>query len=168
MERDTLLAVFDSRTEPLLTDLRAVSPEEFSSVPKGGTWSVAHVAEHLVKLERLTVMVLQGKTTDPERDPGKRLGLIEKSFRNRTRKYTAMGPIVPDDVPENPGTLVERLTVVRRQIREILANESLESLCTGFEHGIFGSLTRLEWGWFVAHHGERHRLQVEEISEALE
>lgn len=167
MDRETLLNEYREATSKLLTDLRETPVELFAAKPAADIWSVGQVAEHLMRLEGYTAKVLRGTTTEAGRDPEKRVGIIRRSFESTTRKYSAQGPIVPDEIPLERETLLKQLEEIRADIEGTLTSETLEELCTDFSHEIFGELTRGEWGWFILLHGERHRGQVHRILEAL-
>lgn len=132
-------------------------------------WSAAQIAQHLMKTERLSIRVLKGPSRDRESgNPWEKVDQIEETWLNPDKKYESGGPTQPTKRPPGKDTLLAQLQGAREQLVVILKSSGAEEEASGFEHGLFGYLTRGEWMYYHIYHGERHRLQMLKRAEVEE
>lgn len=153
-------------TAALLKELDDFPDSGFNMKPAADRWSAGEVAEHLVKMETAILRLLTGPVSDTKRDPAEKIEQIEKEFLDFEKKFTAYGPIVPDATPKDKERTIQQLRDIRRQLAGTIDRYELTETCTGFEHGLFGRLTRVEWVYFTIIHSRRHRKQLQDLRQA--
>ncbi len=121
--------------------------------------------EHILITEGLVNNVLKGKTRATDiRDPEKKIEIIQTAFEDHTKKYQAGGPILPTSNSFDPLSGIEKFKAQRKLLEEIIKTEDLSQTCDDFRHFGFGYLTRVEWVYFNIYHGDRHRVQIENLN----
>ncbi len=58
---------------------------------------------------------------------------------------------------------IEKFEEQRKLLEEIVKKEDMSLTCDDFKHFGFGYLNRVEWVYFNIFHGERHRVQIENL-----
>lgn len=154
-------------TRKLLELLYEVPEPFFNSVPKEGGWTVGQVAEHLIKVETGTVRLFSGPVEDAGRDHQEKIDEIKDRFLNYETKLKAFGPIVPGDTPKDKTNALEKIQDIRQRLTSLIEIQDMAALITGFEHGLFGYLTRVEWIYFNIYHSRRHMHQIKTIQDNL-
>ena len=127
-------------------------------------WSMADCLEHLIQLEQLILVVLNGEVRELDgRDPGQKIQNIKVVFANIEQKLSAGGPTIPSKDVKNRLEITEKFIITRDKITNYLVSADTSKLCMGFKHRLFGELTRLEWLYFIIYHSNRHAIQMENI-----
>ena len=150
-------------TRELLQSISDFPEVHFNSCPKEGEWAAGQVAEHLIKVESSTVQLFVGSTESSNRNPGLKITDIKNRLLDFNSKMKAFGPIIPDDKPREKTAVLDKLQDLRQRLTGMIEIEDLTVLVTGFEHPLFGILTRLEWIYFNIYHSRRHNRQIQDI-----
>ena len=154
-------------TNQLLDAIDGVSEEKLNTQPSGGGWTIGQVAEHLIKVETATIRLFTGDVRNCDRDPEKNIPAIKSRFLDFDNKMKAFGPIVPDDEPKEKQKVLSKLQDLRQRLISMIEIEDLTKLVTGFEHPLFGILTKVEWLSFHIYHSRRHTKQIQKIASDL-
>jgi len=165
--KSQIIRDLNKSTKELLTLLSEFPEGQFNTKPDKDAWSAGQVAEHLIKVETGTVRLFTGETVPTERDPEQKIETIEKEFLNFEKKFTAFGPIRPDDQPKQKEKVLEKLQDLRQRLAGLVELHDLTVTCKGFEHGLFGYLTRVEWIYFTIIHSRRHAGQIRRVQSRL-
>ena len=168
MNKERLLEDLKEATEELLQTIKSIPEEQFNNVPKEGGWSPGQVVEHLIKVETGTVRLFSGPAETPDRDPEKLIEEIKDRFLDFSWKMTASGPIVPDEQPKDKTKALNKIQDIRQRLTSLIEIHDLTELVTGFDHPLFGKMTKAEWLVFSICHGKRHAHQIKEILSSLE
>lgn len=167
MSKDLVKKDFRQSTNNLLDVLSDIPKEIFDKQPESKEWSIGKVAEHLIKVEIGTVRLFTGPTEPSARDAEQKVEQIKRRMLDHETKMRAYGPIVPDDKPKDKTKALEKIQNIRQQISSFIDILDLTEIITGFEHPIFGPLTRIEWIYFNIYHSRRHVHQIRLIIETL-
>lgn len=159
----------------LLRNQRAKTFEQLESIPDESlnwrvsdvTWSPAQVFEHCALMDQSVAVIIQHALAHPmpyveEKRPLHRL-------TDRRIKVEAPEPVQPrqDSLSSDEvrSILEQHRTVLESVLASVDSDDALRHLTSSFLHPVFGQLSLLQWGQFVAGHEERHMLQIEEILE---
>lgn len=137
-------------------------PETLLAFRTGNEWSAADCLDHLLILERLIGKVMEGKVTEAQRAPDEKTMTIRNVMLNHDKKLLAAPAISPH--PGNnkdAGALLTELLDNRNTMTGFLSGADEKLLCLDFEHRMLGTLTRLEWLYFIVYHNQRHLLQIQ-------
>jgi hypothetical protein len=168
MDRGDLIGELQRATDDIADALEKIPQDLFTIQPEPNVWSPRDIAEHLIQLDSATVFILKGKTHPEEgRDPAVVLERVSTDFGDFEKKFSTFGPGIPKGVLENREETIEKFRKTRSTLTRILEKEELDRVCEAFEHGIFGFLTRVEWGWFVVIHSDRHLNQIQRTHQRL-
>lgn len=168
VDRDILIKEIDASTERITHKYRHLPNERWIHNEHPDRWTPAQILDHLVKLETMVLQLAEGPTMASEmRVPDAKVDRIRATFGDDGHKLSAMGSIRPDDDPQDIEQLLTRFTANRHKLAELVTERDLSRVCTGFAHGIFGTLTLREWIWFVISHGERHLRHLEHLMPAV-
>lgn len=157
----------DESTKKLLDLLYEVPEPIFNAVPGEGGWTIGQVTEHLIKVETGTVRLFSGPVKEAGRDPREKIDEIKNKFLNFDNKLKAIGPIVPSDSPKDKTKALEKIQDIRQKLTSLIEIQDMTALVTGFEHWLFGPLTRVEWVYFNIYHSRRHGHQIKTIHTRL-
>lgn len=168
VDRDILIKHIDASTERITHKYRHLPNERWIQNEHPDRWTPVQILDHLVKLESMVLTLADGPSMASEmRVPDGKVDRIRATFGDDGHKLSAMGPIRPDENPQALEELLGRFTANRLKLADLVTKRDLSRVCTGFAHGIFGTLTLLEWIWFVISHGERHLRQLEHLMPAV-
>lgn len=152
---------FDRVSDKLIEKLEEVPESKFFVRPEENKWSAGEVGEHLFKVDTPVVAILQGKKSDePAAKPERKKMLIERAFSDPEKKYTAHGPIVPQDDFDSKKMLIRALKQIREQISYLIDKVDLNYICLEFKHPLLGEMTGAEWIHFINLHTDRHINQL--------
>lgn len=163
MKKSVVKKDLNHSTSHMLDVLSNIPEDDFNKIPVQGKWSVGKVAEHLIKVETGTVRLFSGSSKASERDYEKNIQLIRDRMMDFETKMKAFGPILPDNDPKDQSKVLEKLQDIRQKTAGFIEIQDLTEIVTGFEHPIFGLLTRVEWIYFNIYHSRRHIKQIEKI-----
>lgn len=168
MNRARVKKDFIESTRNLLEILSNIPERNFNKKPESGGWTVGMAAEHLIKVEYGTLKLFSGSVDSTDRNPEQKVEEIEKRFLDFETSMTAYGPIVPDKEPKDKTKVLEKLQDIRQKLTGLIEIQNLAETINGFEHPLFGYLTRVEWIYFNIYHSKRHSNQMERISSSIE
>ncbi len=167
MNKSRVKSDFIESTRSLLNILSGVQDNSFNEEPGGDRWTVGMTAEHLIKVESGTLKLFSGPADTTERDPAQKIKEIKERLLNYETGMTAYGPIVPDEKPKEKTKVLEKIQDIRQQLTGLIDIQDLSKTITGFEHPLFGYLTRIEWIYFNIYHSRRHAHRIIEINKSL-
>jgi hypothetical protein len=158
-----------------LTELAGVDEGRFSRVPRGETWSAAHIVEHLVRVETRVVRgarhaVEKGSPVrpspwDPLRKLPLRTGLADLL---RIRTVAGADPVLDPPAPLARAEQLERFAATRTATDLFLTQLRGRDLSRiWLRHPFFGAFTLPEMMGWLAWHEDRHRKQLVRIRRAL-
>lgn len=159
---------FVESSENLLNILSPVPDKNFNKKPGEDGWTVGMAAEHLIKVESGTLKLFSGPVGPAERDPEEKILTIKGRLLDYNTAMTAYGPIVPNDKIKDKTKALVKMQDIRQKLTGLIEIQNLEELITGFEHPLFGFLTRIEWIYFNIYHSKRHVRQIENILDSIE
>ena len=154
-------------TNNLLEVLSAAPADIFNTRPDKDEWPIGKVAEHLIKVETGTVRIFTGPAEATVRDPEEKIENIRDRMLDHETKMRAYGPIIPDDKLKDKTKVLEKIQDIRQQMSSFIDIQDLTETVTGFDHPIFGPLTRIEWIYFNIYHSRRHSHKIEEINNLI-
>lgn len=154
-------------TERLLEVLYAIPEEAFNKRPGQGAWSIGQVAEHLIKVETGTVRLFSGPAEAAARDPQEKIRKIKESMLDFDTAMNASGPIIPDEKPKDKVRVLEKIQDIHLKLASLIEISDLTEVLTGFDHPIFGTLSRVEWIYFNICHSKRHIRQIKNIHNSI-
>ncbi|NIM10550.1 MAG: hypothetical protein GTO45_01020 [Candidatus Aminicenantes bacterium] len=154
-------------TDELVDYLADFPTESFNIKPGPNSWSASGTAEHLVLLETLVNQILKGKTRTTDRNPEDKIERIKSTFLNVDKKLTAGSPILPGEKPKEKEEVIKEIKSCQQALVDIINANHLELTCLGFNHGLFGELTRIEWVYFNIYHSQRHLHQLKNIKKQV-
>ena len=160
MNKEVLLSELDASMDRLAHTVRDFSGEEFNRQPTPAQWSAAQFAGHLLLLEQTAVKALHGPAIPTNRAPDNKLATIKWVMEDETKRQ-APDMVIPPGKEQKAEELLTQLKSEREKLKAAVGEADLTEACTAFKHPGFGTLTKLEWAWFVVHHTERHRKQME-------
>lgn len=111
--------------------------------------------------------LFRGNMEKTDRNPTEKIEKIKFRFGDYTHKLTAGEPIKPRGEFTDKEKVLRAIVSNRSEILQLPQEGSWFDLCLGFEHAIFGYLTKIEWLYFCIFHAERHLQQMQTIEERL-
>ncbi|WP_026848534.1 DinB family protein [Gemmatimonas phototrophica] len=173
------------RIEEVLTQLRdaqsdmqallaRVPATHSQTVVREGTWSAAHIVEHLAIVEDgtgrlVSKLIKQAEgTTETESAP-----ILPTLARFHVEDSSVRRIEAPDMVAPRAGlsldTAVQTQQVARERVIAAYAAASGRALAeVSAPHPILGPLNGYQWGIFIAQHQRRHLVQLRAVLAALE
>jgi len=168
VDRDLLIKEIDAATERIIHKYQHLPNEQWIHNEHPDRWTPAQILDHLVKTEGMVLEMAEGPSMASEmRLPDGKVDRIRATFGDDGHKLSAMVAIRPDNDPEDMSQLLEQFTTNRLKLVELARTRDLSRVCTGHAHSIFGTLTLLEWTWFVISHGNRHLRHLEHLMPAV-
>lgn len=171
-DADPLLALLDRERARLLAEVARVPRSRQGESITAGRWSVAEIVEHVARVERGVVRMLEAGRAGTLRPAATTpLGAplpdaVVAGLRDRTTPLEA-----PERVRPTGATTLEDALEGLGQARGALldayratADEVLDG--AAYPHPYFGPLTLRGWVEMSAHHDARHAAQVAELTAA--
>ncbi len=156
---------YDAYLEDFIDTFSAIDKVAYHRPIAAGKWSPGQLMEHLLKGERGTVGLLTGPAegfTPAVRAADEKCAAIEADFRLTSDHLPAPKSLHPTS--ETRYSRSEQLDAFVDQRADILSAVDFADdpslVVMGWAHPMFGHMTLVEWLYFTAIHGERHRLQV--------
>ncbi|MCB0600612.1 MAG: DinB family protein [Saprospiraceae bacterium] len=151
-------------TYRLQNTLESIPSELIVITPESG-WSFYQIFDHIVQVEsRIFGFITSGKKQEPKLNWETRR--LHKAMTNRSYKVSSPEPFLPKS-RESWSELYEKWQSMRSQLEHRISVGSIYFDDEEMLHPILGSLTRMDWFYVFYFHGERHRLQMEELMERL-
>lgn len=167
-ELSALQEALDNNTRLFLDILDTISPERLQQRPPQSDWSIMECAEHVMMIEENIANTLQGPVRPiAAREPDSKLPQIQASLLEFDQRLRVTRPVSPEDNHPDITTFSKAFRHNRNKIKATLADGNLDDECTGYEHPMFGILTRKEWAYFVIFHTERHLQQINRLETLL-
>jgi hypothetical protein len=160
----TLLLELEQNTQAVEQRILSLNETEFHFSPSPEKWSPSEVLAHLSILEGFINQVVIGETEIGTRASEEMVPLIHSTFLNREGKMVAPEVITPKPgIRKSQEEMLNKFRRNRNHLIELLQEHDPTLLCKNFKHHFFGELTRIEWGYFVLYHGQRHLQQMEAL-----
>ncbi len=155
------------RQERLIETISSLSAERWSFRAAEGTWTPAECVEHIVLVETSVVGKLKSDGGGaPSGAAAKALAEGKDSLVLRAVPDRRRRAIAPESFrPSGAWTLAEaagRFSETRGRTVEFARSTTANLRGIVWPHPLLKELDGVQWLLFVAVHGERHRLQIEE------
>lgn len=154
---------FATTADELLAVVSSFREEDINKVPFAGSWTAGQVGEHIYKSLSGILHCIQGPVKPTERDPGEKIKAIEDVFLNFSTKFQSPDFIKPSELPHDKTLLLRCLTLITSDVNNDVSSQDLTVTCLQSTLPGFGDLTRLELGYFMVFHTQRHIHQLKEI-----
>ena len=143
------------------------SDEEINTVPFEGSWTAGQLGKHMVMSNSGFAEMLNGPTSETEREPDEKVEQIKGDFQNYSIKMKSPESLVPPNKDYSKQELLASLEKIKTSIKNAVTSLDLTETCKSFELPGYGFLTRLEAIYFVIFHTQRHIHQLGKIRNAL-
>lgn len=157
-----ILNEMNAVTGKLLQQITSTPDEHLNESPFEGSWTVAQVAEHILRSDALILKALHSKGRPAERPANANVEAIKELFLNFDLKFKSPDEIMPSNRRYDKRTLIRLLLESRRQVNVVIAGYDLTEIC---RNEILGEMTRMELIFFIIVHTRRHIHQLENIWE---
>lgn len=171
-DADPLLALLDRERAHLLAEVARVPRARQGETIVAGRWSVAEVVEHVARVERGVVRMLEAGragTLRPTATPPLGAPLPDAMIallRDRTSPLEAPERVRPTGTA-TPEEALEGLAQARAALLDAYRTTTDEVLDgAAYPHPFLGPLTLRAWLEMSAHHDARHAAQVAELAAA--
>jgi DinB superfamily len=163
-ERERAVAYLAETRENLLRTARNLSPTQLQYKPAPDRWSVAECLEHIVVVEDVILANIHKSLQQPPDstkpvmgDDGVTGTVVDRSFR-------VQGPdrLMPSG-RWGHDQLLSEFEAARKRSSDFAASTTAPLRQHGYAHPLFGHLDCYQWVLLIGGHGERHRLQAEEV-----
>lgn len=159
-----LPTAFTTTANELLAVVSSFREEDINKIPFEGSWTAGQVGEHIYKSLSAILHSIQGSVKPTERDPGEKIKAIENVFLDFSIKFTSPDFIKPSELPHDKKLLLRCLTLITADVSSQITSQDLSVTCLQSALPGFGDLTRLELGFFMVFHTQRHIHQLKEIN----
>ena len=175
MNIDQAVAALARARRRFMTELEGLDEGDFSRVPRGESWSPAHIVEHLVRVETRVVrgarhVLEQGSPVRPSRwDPIRKLPLrLGLTGLVRVRTVAGADPALDPPAPLARAEQLDRFAAARTATELLLSQLRGRDLSRiWLRHPFFGAFTLPDMMGWVAWHEDRHRKQLVRVRKAL-
>ena len=166
-DRALALELLLARQRSLAETIAGLSAGQWTFRAAEGKWTPAECVEHIVLVETSVFRKLESAAAGPPAEaPAKALAegkdhLVLRAVPDRRRRVVtpeAMRPAGAWTIPEAAGRFGE----TRGRIVEFTRSTTANLRDIVWPHPFLKELDGVQWLLFVAAHGERHRLQIEE------
>ncbi len=153
--------------------VEGISEAAAARIPDGGTWSVAHIVEHLQLVEygmsRICSKLLSKAEANGDQNDGQ--VIFSSLFTERSEQIDKIKVEAPEVVrPTGTRTIAESLAAMdetRNSVKGLRRLfEQYDVNLYKFPHPFFGDLSALEWLGLIGFHEERHIRQIKRIQSA--
>ncbi|HXW56219.1 MAG TPA: DinB family protein [Candidatus Cybelea sp.] len=162
-ERQRAIIWLEESRERLLRTTRGLSREQLQHKPAPDRWSIAEILEHVAFVEgRILAGIdraLQRPSTVPHGMDDDTM--VEKAV-DRTARLRGPDVVAPSGRWPHDKLLSEFESVRKRSI-EFAKTTTRELREHSYSHPFFGELDCYQWLLLIPAHGERHRMQAEEV-----
>jgi hypothetical protein len=153
--------------------VEGISDQAWETVPPGGGWSLAQVAEHVALVEVSTGKLISRKLFTEEAPPevlaataGKERGLVAR-LPDRSERRDAPDFVTPSGRWGTRDELLRAFEVARESTIVQLCDPTRDLRRYAAQHPIIGPLDAYQWGLFLSLHLSRHLDQMDEIAGRL-
>jgi hypothetical protein len=163
-----LIEAIERTNNDVVKILSAFSQQQLNVVPFAGSWTAAQVADHIYKFQSGIPQLMNGETRATKRKPDEHEPALKAMFLDFTIKMQAPEFVVPTNEPQQKEVLIDKINNTTKAITETMQALDLSETCLAYSlPGGFGELTRMEWGYFILYHTQRHLRQLGNIYEAI-
>ena len=160
------IMAYDRYLEDFIDTFSGFDKVAYNTPVAEGKWSPGQMVEHLINGERGTLRLLTGPKEGfevTERPADEKCAAMDTDFRLTTVPLPAPPTLHPTaESKYSPSVQLDEFVDQRADILSAVDFADDPGLVVlGWTHPMFGKMTMLEWLYFTAIHGERHRLQVE-------
>ncbi|HXJ17018.1 MAG TPA: DinB family protein [Candidatus Polarisedimenticolia bacterium] len=167
-ERDRARDYLHKTSENLLGATRGLSQSQLAFRPAPDRWSIAQCLEHIIVVENF----VHDRIVDALRQPadsskrsayeGKDEALIERIVGRVER---AQAPEIVHPAGRWPhDRLLPEFRAARGRSLDLVAKTTAQPRQCFFPHPVFGPLDCYQWMLLIGAHGDRHRIQIEEVA----
>lgn len=152
-----------------VAECRGLSDDELRFRPDPDSWCVLQVIEHLVLVERMTLVSIKKGEQRVKRQKDRNLATKVRSWMLKIAlllpfKYKAPAVAEVKDEPENPDQLFDSWDEAREELRAWIAGAPEELMQKEmFRHPIAGMMTPLQAVEFIKYHLIHHRKQLKRL-----
>ncbi|HYE55024.1 MAG TPA: DinB family protein [Chitinophagaceae bacterium] len=165
MHKD-LVNELETTNNSLLEILASFPEEQFNKSPYEGSWTPAQVGQHLFKSDLGLLKLLNSPAKPVDRAPDQYVQHSRDLFLNFEKKFDAPGFIIPENRKYDQAEMLQHLQQSRTRLHEALETLDLSQMPEVNETPLKGS-TRLELGYFILYHTQRHIHQLKNIATLL-
>jgi uncharacterized damage-inducible protein DinB len=168
---DAAVELLRDRRERLMTVAHSFQGPAFMTAPATGGWSVSEVIEHLALTESAMTSRFAAwregdlpgtvKWTDRLRRLPPAL-VARPTFR--VRSIPRVTPRVPPPRDQALAHIAETRVALLAEVERLRGRDLANAR---FKHPVLGALNIVEWLEFLAHHENRHRVQIEAIARGM-
>jgi hypothetical protein len=150
--------------DELIDIFSLIEEADINLAPFDGSWTAAQVLQHLIKSAEGFDKLMNGPAKLTKRAPDQNVETIRRTFSDYSKKMQAMSFLQPANVIYDKDRLMSEIRSVYQRLVHILETQDLQATCTSFSFPVLGELTRLEIGWFVVYHTDKHIYQLKNIA----
>jgi DinB family protein len=163
-ERERVATYLSETRENLLRTTRGLSPTQLQYKPAPDRWSVAECVEHIIVVEDVILSnIHKALQREPESTkPAMSDDEMLRTVTDRTNRIKGPDRLMPSGRWAHDQLLSEFETA-RKRTADFVAATSAPLRQYGYPHPIFGQFDCYQWALCIAAHGERHRVQAEEV-----
>ena len=168
-EREAAIGHLNRTRQTLLDMIDGLSDEAWHYSPGEGQWSIANCVEHIVLSERrILLMVKRMPGGDPATDEQRaevegKEQMISAVLPKRKAKVLAPERIQPSGERLSREHLTEQFLACRAEVIDYVSAVEADLKAFIAPHMALGSMSALQWIYFISAHSERHVRQMEEV-----
>ncbi len=163
-ERQRAVAHLEETRDRLIRTMRGRSRDQLQYKPSADGWSIAENFEHVIFVEG---RILAGIDRALGRSSTVPCALDDETLVrmvvDRTERLTGPAAVAPTGRWPYE-RLVPEFDAVRNRSLEFAKGTTAELRQHSYAHPYFGELDCYQWLLVIPFHGERHRLQIEEVA----
>ena len=163
----TLIESIEKTNGDVVKILSSFTQEQINAVPFAGSWTAAQVADHIYKFQVGIPGLMNGETKPTDRKPDEQEPAIKNVFLDFTAKFQSPEFVLPTEEPQHKEELINKINNTTKEISNSMNSLDLSETCLAFAIPGFNEFTRMEWGYFILYHTQRHVHQLENISKVL-
>ncbi len=171
-ELERAVSYLTQTRDNLLRAASGLSPAQMRFKPAPDRWSIAECLEHLVTVENRAIDGISNALRQPA-DSSKRSPFDGRDDEllhiaaDRTNRRQAPEAVQPSGrLPHDQ--LLREFEASRQRTIDLAATTERDPRQHFFAHRAFGELDCYQWMLLIAAHGDRHRVQIEEVLARLD
>jgi hypothetical protein len=163
-----IVPALEETRDSLTAIVAIIPPDDALRRIDSGSWSILEVVEHLVIVERVSLLRLSSaKTVDPRpRDTARERELTARA-QNRSVRISAPEPARPAGRFASADDALQAFLGARAQTIRFADEREAALTSIPINHPVFGPITGVEALILLAAHTRRHMAQIREIAAAV-